>query len=143
MMKTRPSALNTARDPSGQTMVEFALVASVFLLLLFAIMQVALAVYNYNTVCSVAREAVRYAMVHSPSSTNPASDSQIQQIAVNNAVGLDSSRLTVTVSWPANASLPLQKDAQVKVSYQYQLNIPFMAPLSLTFASTSEMLVSQ
>ncbi len=136
-------ALDSGWGKAGQTMVEFALVASVFLLLLFGVMQMALTVYNYNTVCSAAREAVRYAIVHSPSSANPATTAQIQQIAVNNAVGLDSSQLTVTVSWPSDANLPLQKDAQVKVSYLYQLRIPFVTPVSLTLASTSQMLVSQ
>jgi Flp pilus assembly protein TadG len=142
-MKTFAAALNRKNYAAGQTMVEFALVASVFLLLIFAIMQVALTVYNYNTVCSVARETVRYAMVHSPASPNPATNSQIQQVAINNAVGLDSSRLTVTVTWPADANLPLQKDAQVGISYQYQLSIPFLKTVSLTLASTSQMLVSQ
>jgi hypothetical protein len=41
------------------------------------------------------------------------------------------------------SNLPLQKDAQVAISYQYQLNIPFLTPVSLTLASTSQMLVSQ
>jgi len=124
-------------------MVEFAMVASVFLLLMFGIMQMALTVYNYNTICSAAREAVRYAIVRSPTSANPATTAQIQQIAIINAVGLNSSQLTVTVSWPTDANLPLQKDAQVKVSYLYQLQIPFLSPVSLTLASTSQMLVSQ
>jgi Flp pilus assembly protein TadG len=142
-MKDHVVALNRRKFAASQTMVEFALVASVFLLLIFATIQVALTVYNYNTVCSVARETVRFAMVHSPASANPATNSQIQQIAINNAVGLDPSRLTVTVTWPADANLPLQKDAQIGISYQYQLNIPFLAPVSLTLTSTSQMLVSQ
>jgi hypothetical protein len=106
-------------------------------------MQMALTVYNYNIVCSAAREAVRYAMVHSPNSSNPATSAQIQQVAINSAVSLNSSNLSISVSWPADANLPLQKDAQVKVSYVYQLQIPFMTPVSLTLASTSQMLVSQ
>jgi Flp pilus assembly protein TadG len=124
-------------------MVEFAMVASVFLMLLFGIMQMALTVYNYNTVCSAAREAVRYAIVRSPKTTNPATTAQIQQIAINNAVGLDPSKLTATLTWPVDANLPLQTDAQVKVSYLYQLQIPFFSPVSLTLSSTSQMLVSQ
>ena len=124
-------------------MVEFALVASIFLLLLFGVMQLALTVYNYNTVCSAAREAVRYAIVHSPASPNAATTAQIQQIAINDAVGLNPSQLVVTVSWPADTRLPSQTDAQVKVSYQYQLSIPFLSPVTMTLASTSQMLVSQ
>jgi Flp pilus assembly protein TadG len=127
----------------GQTLVEFAMIASVFLMLLFGIMQMALTVYNYNTVCSAAREAVRYAIVRSPSSVNPATSAQIQQVAVNNAVGLDPSKLTATLTWITDANLPLQKDAQVRVSYLYQLTIPFFSPVTLTLSSTAQMLVSQ
>ena len=94
---------------SGQAMVEFAMVVTVYLLLLFGIMMMTLSVYYYNTVCSAAREAVRYAIVHSPSSASPATTAQIQQIAINNAVNLVSSQLTVTVSWPADANLPSAK----------------------------------
>jgi hypothetical protein len=110
---------------------------------MFAVMQMALSVYNYNTVCTAAREAARYAMVHSPTSANPATNAQIQQIAINSAVSLNSSQLTVTVSWPTDANLPSLKDAQVKVSYLYQLQIPLMSPVSLTLVSTSQILVSQ
>jgi Flp pilus assembly protein TadG len=142
-MKMRIVSLGSAAKSDGQTMMEFAMVASIFLLLMFAIMQMALIVYNYNTVCMAAREAVRYAIVHSPASRNPATTAQIQQVAINNAVGLNAGQLNVTVNWPADAELPLQDDAQVKVSYQYQLNIPFLAPATMTLASTSQMLVSQ
>jgi Flp pilus assembly protein TadG len=127
----------------GQAMVEFAMVVTVFLLLLFGIMMMTLTVYNYNTVCSAAREAVRYAIVHSPASASPATTAQIQQIAINNAVNLVSSQLTVTVSWPADANLPSQSDAEVNVSYRFQLNVPFMSAVSMTVASTAQMLVSQ
>ena len=142
-MKLRIAALGASPNPPGQTMVEFAMVASVFFLLLFGIIEMSYAVCNYNTVCSAAREAVRYAIVHSPTSANPATIAQIQQIAIRNAVSLDPSQLTVNVSWPADANLPLQQDAQVQVSYRYQLNLPFRPPLTLTLVSTSQMLVSQ
>jgi len=142
-MRARFGLVRGGSEARGQTMVEFAMVASVFLLLLFGIMQMALMVYNYNTVCSAAREAVRYAIVRSPTSPNPATTAQIQQIAINTAVGLNTSQLTVAVSWPADASLPAQSDARVQVSYQYQLQIPFFSPLTMTLASTSQMLVSQ
>jgi Flp pilus assembly protein TadG len=142
-MRVRSAWLSSNRNSAGQTLVEFAMVASVFLLLLFGIIQMAYAVYNYNTVCSAAREAVRYAIVHSPTSATPATIAQIQQIAINNAISLNTSQLSVNVSWPADGNLPSQQDAQVQVSYQYQLKIPFSSPVTLTLASTSQMLVSQ
>ena len=64
-------------ESAGQAMVEFAMVVSVFLLMLFGIMLMTLTVSYYNTVNSAAREAVRYAIVHSPNSANPATTAQI------------------------------------------------------------------
>ena len=139
-----PAALPSKRHYcAGQTMVEFALSASLLLLVVFGIIEMGFALYNYNTVCSAAREAVRYAIVHSPSGPNPATTSQIQQVAINYAVGLNPNHLTVNVSWPADNSLRSRQDAQVHVSYQYQLDVPFLSPVTLTLSSTSHMLVSQ
>jgi Flp pilus assembly protein TadG len=65
-MRGRSVSISSSRNPAGQTMAEFAMVASVFFLLLFCIIEISYAVYNYNTVCTAAREAVRYAIVHPP-----------------------------------------------------------------------------
>jgi len=137
------SARVRSESAAGQAMVEFAMVVTVFLLMLFGIMMMTMAVSNYNTVSSAAREAVRYAIVHSPKSASPATNAQIQQIAYNNAVNLNSSQMTVSVSWPADPKLTSQLDAQVSVSYQYSLHVPFMTALTMTVASTAQMLVSQ
>ena len=143
-MKTRITPVSTGRrTTSGQALAEFTTAATVLILLLFGIMELALGVYYCNTVCSAAREAVRYAIVHSPTSPNPATNAQIQAVATNYAVNLNPANLTVSVSWPADASLPSQSDAQVQVSYNYQLRVPFLSPITMTVSSTSQMLVSQ
>jgi Flp pilus assembly protein TadG len=140
-MKVPSVSLFSRENLAGQTMVEFALVASTFFLLLFGIIQMASAAYNYNAVCSAAREAVRYAIVHSASSS--ANIVQIQQIAMNVAPSLNLQPSNIQVTFPSDANLTLQQDAQVQVSYQYQLKIPFLSPLTLTLSSTSRMLLSQ
>jgi hypothetical protein len=94
-------------------------------------------------VSASAREAVRYAIAHSPTSVAPATIEQIQQVAINFASGLDSKKLSVLVSWPNDPRLPKNQDAQVQVSYQYQLNIPLLPQVALNLTSTSRMLVSQ
>ena len=124
-------------------MVEFAMVASVFLLLLFGIMEMGFAVYNYNTACSAAREAVRYAIVHSPTGPNPATTSQIKQVAINYAPALNLTPSDINVTFPADPNLPSQDDAQVTISYNYHLQVPFLSPVTLKLTSTSQMLVSQ
>jgi len=127
----------------AQTLVEFAMVASVFLLLLFATLQLALAVLTYNSICFAAREAARYGMVHGPSSPNPATNSQIQQTAINAAPSLNLSASNITVSWIADPNLPSKQDVQVQVSYTYPIRVPFTNSVTANFVSTSRMLVSQ
>src|SRR5271168_534088 len=87
--------------PSGQSMVDFAWVSFAFFVLLFGIVQMGIAVYRYNTVCEAAREAARYAIVHSPNSVNnpcPATGScpGAQTVATNFAPFLSSTNVTTS-----------------------------------------------
>lgn len=138
-MNNRPSL--SSGTPSGQAMAEFAVVASAFFLLLFAIFEMGIVVYRYNTVSAAAREAARYAMVHNPTSLNPATTDQIAAVAVSYAPFLSTSDVTVT--FPADPSLPTQTDALVSISHNYTQTIPFMSAVPLTLTSSSQMLVSQ
>jgi Flp pilus assembly protein TadG len=135
--------LRSKRVQSGQSLAEFAIVATLLFLITFAIIELSLAVYQYNTVCSAARDAVRYAIVHSPTSANPATTSQIQQVAINAALNVNLTASNITVSWPADANLPTKQDAEVQISYQYKLQVPFVPTTTLTLTSASRMLVSQ
>jgi len=131
------------RRQTGATMVEFALVGSTFFMLSFGIIEMASAVMAYNSVCDAAREAVRYAIVHSPTSANPATTAQIQQVAINTAPNLAMTTNQVTVTFPADANLPSLTDALVQISYPYTISIPFIPTVSITLSTSSRMLVSQ
>jgi Flp pilus assembly protein TadG len=131
------------RASPGQALVEFALASTAFLLLAFGIMEMSLAVYSYNTICSAAREAVRFAIVHSPTGPNPATTAQIQQVAIDYAPALNLNANEIVVSWPADPTLPSQLDAQVSISHAFTLQIPFILTTSLALSNTSQMLVSQ
>ncbi len=126
-------------------MAEFAVTATVFLSLLFGIMEMAQAVNAYNDVSTAAREAARYAIVHSPTSANSPSQgpsyTDIQQQAVNYAPFLSTS--DVTVSFPADAQLPSKTDALVQITHTYTLSIPFVSAVNLQLSASSRMLVSQ
>jgi Flp pilus assembly protein TadG len=140
-MNRRFISRSVASRSAGQAMAEFAVTASVFLLLLFGIMEMALAVNAYNNVSTAAREAARYAVVHSPTSAVPESDDNIAAVAVNYAPFLSAS--DVTVSFPADAQIATQKDALVQITHTYPLNIPFMSAVNLQLSASSRMLVSQ
>jgi Flp pilus assembly protein TadG len=51
------------REDRGQTLVEFALILPIFVLLLVGIFDFGRAIYAYNTISNAAREAVRVAIV--------------------------------------------------------------------------------
>jgi Flp pilus assembly protein TadG len=104
--------------------------------LLFAIIKMGTLVYRYNMVCSAAREAVRYAIVH------PADTTGIQNAAINSAPFLTSSNITINTS-VTDPNDSTKQDAKVTISYAYALQIPLISAISLTLASTSQMLLAQ
>ncbi|HLE59087.1 MAG TPA: TadE family protein, partial [Candidatus Limnocylindria bacterium] len=52
-----------ARSRRGQTLVEFALILPIFLLVLVGIFDMGRAVYAYNTISNASRQAVRLGIV--------------------------------------------------------------------------------
>jgi Flp pilus assembly protein TadG len=131
---------------AGQGVVEFALAASVFLLLTFATIEMAMVVYSYNTIGHAARECVRYAIVHSPTGPSPVTTTQIKTATITYADLPAPNQLVpgdVTVTWPADPNLPSQQDAQCSVSLNYSLRIPFLPSKTLPLTATARMLVSQ
>jgi Flp pilus assembly protein TadG len=130
--------------PSGQAITEFALVAPVFFLLLFGILQMGIVIYRYTTVGMAAREAARYAMVHSPTSENPAGSGNfptVQQFALNFAPFLNTS--DVVVKYQADPTATNQSDALVTITHNYTQQIPFMSAVPLPLTSSSQVLLSQ
>ena len=152
----------------GSTLVEMAIASTLFLAVLFGIIQACWAIYAYNFVNAAAREAARYAIVrgNTYSGTNCASPGfancvaqagstgDIAQFVRNFAYpGIDSSLITTTTTWPGTVSpsacpsvAPCNNPGnlvQVVVSYPYSFHIPFVPSASFTMASTSQLVISQ
>lgn len=135
------------RKPSGergQVFLEFALIVPAFLVLLFSIMWLSLAVYAYNYVGYAAREGSRYAAVHGTDSKQPVTTaSAVTAFVQNETTGLDTSKLTVSTTWTPSATPGKPgSTVQVQVQYQFQLSVPFMPPITLPLSSTSKMTIS-
>jgi len=136
----------------GQTATEFAMVATACLLFLTAILYMGEVMMAYNGLSAAAEEAVRYAIANAPTSPNPASQTSIEQVAVNllpqlnltctNCV-VNGNTITsgnVTASWVSDANLTGYQDAKVVINYNYVLKIPFMSSVTLHLTATSQML---
>lgn len=71
MLGTRRIARRVARTPRGQTLVEFALVAPIFFLVLIGIIVLGMGVFYQQQLTNIAREAARYAAIHSATAQCP------------------------------------------------------------------------
>jgi hypothetical protein len=107
------SGTRTRTKSRGQAIVEFALVAPLFFLALFAIIEFGWYVYQVQTLNDAAREGTRYAIVHGSTSLCPSgplpgaatnwcdpSGAKVQAAVRNYAVGLNSAAIAFpTMSW--------------------------------------------
>ena len=97
-------------DERAQSLVEFALVLPIFLLLVTGILDVARAVWQENTLAYAAREGTRYAIVHGASGVpivgpcsvclNPATNNlgNVTNAVIAGAVGVYN--IDVTIDYP-------------------------------------------
>jgi Flp pilus assembly protein TadG len=132
----------------GQAAVEFAMVATVFLMLVFGIIDIARAIYSYNTVCYAASGTIRYASLNGASSSSPATTSTIQTEAMSFASSLNAiskcplsggGALCATTTWNPNNSAG--GTVKVTVAYNFQPLAPFFSTAILTLSSTAQMVI--
>jgi Flp pilus assembly protein TadG len=113
----------------GQSLVEFALVLPIFLLVLFAIVDFGMAFHAWITVANSAREGGRLGSVH-------ASAAAIEQRVRDTADTLDQDNLPVSVSNADDQGGQPGESVVVDVSYSYSLMTPLADLLSLVSGGT-------
>ncbi|MBA3430480.1 MAG: pilus assembly protein [Actinobacteria bacterium] len=115
----------------GQTLVEFALILPIFILLLVGIFDVGRAVYAYNTINNAAREAVRVGIVNQNTGA-------IEAKAIKQAVSLGLAATDIEVRFlqpdysnaaPCNATPRTGCLVEVEVRYQYTAATPVIGNL--------------
>ena len=130
----------------GQAYAEFALVATAFLMILFAIINFARAVYAYSFVSYAAREGTRYAIVHGGNGPTPpgmATASDVQSFVANELHGLDPSKLTVNTTWSDPGNESAGSTVTVQVEYDFAFSSPFLPPMTFPLKASSQMVISQ
>ena len=131
----------------GATLVEFAIVAVLLFVVIFAVIDIERMLLVYTTMTHSADAGVRYAIVHGSkrSGTGPdgpsgpgANPTEVVNVVKNYAgMGLlDVSRVTVNVTYP-NASNDPGKLVKVSISYPFD---PFSVyfPLSVTMSGQTQ-----
>jgi Flp pilus assembly protein TadG len=123
----------------GATFVEAALCLTVFLMVIFGIMEFGRLLWMYTTVSHLAREGTRYASVRGAESKAPTNQAQLRTELLRQAIGLDPALLTVSLVWDPNNSPGSY--VRVTVSYNYSPMAPFVP--SPTVSARSEVIVTQ
>jgi Flp pilus assembly protein TadG len=91
------------RGEGAQSLVEFALILPIFLLLITGLFDLARAVWQENTLAYAAREGTRWAIVHGSGSTvpvGPTGSAEPNITAVVRSASVGVANVTVTTAWP-------------------------------------------
>jgi Flp pilus assembly protein TadG len=119
------------RNERGQTMVEFALVLPILLVLLLGIFQFGVAFNNYVTLTDAVRAGARKAAV-SRNASNPSADCRAQVLAAKG--GLDAAQLSMNLS--CTSSWAAGSDVTVTADYPYSISLLNWTVVSGRFSST-------
>ena len=132
------------RDRRGQSLVEFAVVFPVFILLRAGLVDFGLGLYSNVTLINAAREGARLGVTLQPMDTTAIED-RVESMAE----GLDLSRLTVTSSClrPSGGSYVActspfwgsGDSVKVKVDYEYRMVWPILFGNKLDMSSAVQM----
>jgi Flp pilus assembly protein TadG len=137
----------------GNVLVEFALVSTATLTLMFGIIDFGRALYTYHLVSNAARSATRYAIVRGSTCTVtgcPATSDSIQTYARGLAPGINPSSLAVTTTWSSGTGCNDVANqgpgclVAVQVSYPFTFSVvPLLPAFTMRMTSTSQMVIAQ
>jgi Flp pilus assembly protein TadG len=152
------------RGVRGQSLVEFALVIPIILLLVVGFFEIGRAVFAYNTIANAARQAVRVAAVNQVpdltgcDQTRPVDDPNDPHwslrgcaIAAAAPLGITTANVAVQYEPPPATNLTCSPTihigciAAVTVTYDYTISTPFVSLLigPISMSQTSEMPVER
>lgn len=136
------------RRRSGQTLVEFSVVAFLTVLTFLFVVETGRMLLVYAAIANAAREGVRYAIVHGSSrsagasqtdASGPSSNPAQVLTVIDNFAGtapLTTSLLVVSVTYPGSSNAPGQT-VNVSVVYPYNPLITYF-PATLRLGSASQ-----
>lgn len=127
-----------AKDTKGGAIVEFALLAPIFLTMMLGILQVGVYLQNLNAVQSLASDGARYVMVEYQKE-NALTDEQIRSVILGEAVNapymLESDRLRIDVDRSGTSRVSGAQEIDITLTYRLSDFLPIDLPLtSITYS---------
>ena len=158
------SARGRGRRANGQSLVEFALVFPIIVLLVAACIEIGRAVFAYNTIANAARQGARVAIVNQLEditdcdASRPVEDPYQPHWSIRGCVivaasplGITTDDITIDYLTPPDTSLSCDPIlhigciAEITVTYDYSVSTPFVNMLigGFTMTQTSQMPVER
>jgi Flp pilus assembly protein TadG len=146
--------MDRSREDRGSSLIEFALISFMFVILLAGVVEMGRMVLVYTTISNAARAGARYAIAHGGDRTGPGATgvngpsgpgntTQVETVVKNFASAglLNTSALTITVSYPnGNTAGSL---VTVTVAYRYDPFVNYFSTLlNKTLGSTSQGIIT-
>lgn len=155
MMRSQPTRRAGQGHERGQALIEFAVAASLFFLLIFGMFDAARAVWYHNTLQDATQEAARYAAVHGANSTDktgdvgctdasgqvsPSDNATLTCIVKHYATGL--SNPSVTASWSGSpASNAIGNTVTVTATYPYTPISSYLGQVTFNISASSTRII--
>ncbi|MGV8982966.1 TadE/TadG family type IV pilus assembly protein [Clostridium sp.] len=111
--------MKSLKNEKGQSLVEFAILLPLLLLLLMGILEFGLMLNSYLTIHNLAREGARLGIV-------AGSNLEISELITNISPNIDAKNLKVIIT-PAEGSRSSGSTLTVEVIYNYQVTIPIIS----------------
>lgn len=111
--------MKSLRNEKGQSLVEFAILLPILLLLLMGILEFGIMLNSYLTINNSAREGARLGIV-------AGSDLEINQLIATISPNLDSGNIIVNIT-PSEGNRISGGTLTVEVIYNYQVTIPIIS----------------
>ena len=125
------------RGEKGATLLEFAFVSILFMMLTAGMMELGRGVWLYNSVAHAAREGCRYAIVNGGDSGHAVSAKQVEDY-VKTRIPFDGG-VDVSTNWADVTKTP-GSVVTITVDFEFEPVISFFPSIPLT--STSQMVIS-
>ena len=124
--------LNLSAEDGG-AVLEVAVVMPVLLLMLVGLMQFGVVLFGYCSASFAARNAVRFASLHSSTSLQPATTASVQA-SINPYLwmGKQIGAPTVTPTWPSGNTIGYPVNVSVSVTYSVVLPFTVQKQVTLT-----------
>ncbi len=119
----------------GSAMIEYALVLSVFFMLIWGFIQFSLILFGFNNATYASRIAIRYAVVHGSTATYTCTSTDISNIITPLLWGAPSGGTTIVTTWNPNNTPG--STVSIKVAIQYMPAIPFFPRKAFTVGTTA------